>query len=53
VPLQGTNVDIELLAPMDARIPFKRRHRQVTGISLGVDDPTRAVEVIRSRLLPR
>jgi predicted outer membrane lipoprotein len=53
VPLQGTNVDIELLAPMDARIPFKRRHRQVTGISLGVDDPTRAVEVIRARLLPR
>jgi hypothetical protein len=50
VPLQGTNLDIELLTPMDARIPFKRRHREVTGISLGVDDPGAAVALIRERV---
>lgn len=50
IPLQGTNVDIELHAPMTARIPFKRRSRDVTGISLGVDDPEAAVAAIRARL---
>ena len=50
VPLQGTNLDIELIAPMDARIPFKRRHREVTGISLGVDDPASAATQIRDRV---
>lgn len=50
VPLQGTNVDIELLAPIEARIPFRRRRREVTGISLGVDDPAAAVDVIRARI---
>ncbi len=53
VPLQGTNLDIELIEPMDARIPFKRRHREVTGISLGVDDPDRAATLIRARLSDR
>ena len=51
VPLQGTNLDIELRAPMDARIPFKRRHREVTGISLGVDDPEAAAGMIRARIV--
>jgi hypothetical protein len=51
VPLQGTNLDLELIEPFDARIPFKRRHRQVTGISLGVDDPETAASLIRSRLV--
>jgi hypothetical protein len=50
VPLQGTNLDIELRAPLDARVPFKRRDRQVTGISLGVDDPGAAAAVIRGRI---
>lgn len=51
VPLQGTNLDLELVAPFDARIPFKRRHRQVTGISLGVDDPVAAADLIRARIV--
>jgi hypothetical protein len=50
VPLQGTNLDIELHEPMDAHVPFKRGRRAVTGISLGVDDPVAAAELIRSRL---
>jgi hypothetical protein len=50
IPLQGTNLDIELSEPLDARIPFRRRHRQVTGISLGVDDPDTAAAVIRGRI---
>ena len=50
VPLQGTNLDIELHAPMDARIPFKRRRRAVTGISLGVDDPVAAAGMIAARI---
>jgi hypothetical protein len=50
IPLQGTNLDIDLHEPFDARIPFQRRRRQVTGISLGVDDPVAALEAIRPRL---
>ena len=53
VPLQGTNLDIELAVPMDARIPFKRRHREVTGISLGLDDPDLAASLIRARIVAR
>jgi hypothetical protein len=50
IPLQGTNLDIELHTPMDARIPFKRRRRNVSGISLGVDDPAAAATLIRARI---
>lgn len=50
VPLQGTNLDLELHEPITARIPFKRQHKEVTGISLGVDDPEQAAHLIRSRL---
>lgn len=52
VPLQGTNLDIELNAAMLARVPFTRRRPPVTGLSLGVDDPLGAAELIRSRLTP-
>ena len=52
IPLQGTNLDIDLSEPLTARIPFRRRSRQVRGISLGVDDPERAARLIRSRLTP-
>ena len=50
VPLQGTNLDIELSGPLEVRMPFRRRVRMVTGISLGVDDPAAAQEAIRARL---
>ena len=50
IPLQGTNLDLELREPLTARIPFKRQRRDVTGISLGVDDPETAAALIRTRL---
>lgn len=50
VPLQGTNLDLELREPITARIPFKRQRKAVTGISLGVDDPDEAAALIRSHL---
>jgi hypothetical protein len=50
VPLQGTNLDLELHMPLDVRLPFRRRTRSVTGISLGVDDPEAAATLIRARL---
>lgn len=50
IPLQGTNLDIDLHEPLDARIPFRRRSRQVMGISLGVDDPAAALAAIRPQL---
>lgn len=50
IPLQGTNLDLELHEPMTARIPFRRQRRQLTGISLGVDEPEQAAALIRSRL---
>jgi hypothetical protein len=50
VPLQGTNLHIELREPIDARVPFKRARRQVTGISLAVDDPDAALRAIQPHL---
>lgn len=50
VPLQGTNLDIELRDRLAVRMPFRRRTREVTGISLGVDDPQAARDAIRARL---
>lgn len=51
VPLQGTNLDIELREPFAAAMPF-RRPRTVTGISLGVDAPEAARDLIEARIVP-
>jgi hypothetical protein len=50
VPLQGTNLDIALHEPIEARMPFRRRRQPYVGISLGVDDPQEAAALIRSQL---
>jgi hypothetical protein len=47
VPLQGTNLDIELTEPLEAGVPFRRRRRTVRGISLGVNDPQGAIAIMR------
>lgn len=47
IPLQGTNLDIELLEAVEAGVPFKRRRRPVLGISLGVDDPAEAAAAVQ------
>jgi hypothetical protein len=50
VPLQGTNLDIQLEHPVSAGVPFRRRRREVTAISLGVDEPEEAAALIASRI---
>ena len=50
VPLQGTNSTWSCTPP-STRGPVHQRRRRV-GISLGVDDPEAAADLIRSRLAP-